>query len=200
MALLPKNIEKVIEEFNKLPGIGQKSAERLTFYLLKRTPERLKELGGNLENLKTGINYCENCQNLCTETVCYICNNPARSSESVCVVEEVLDLVALEKANQYKGQYHVLHGIISPMDGIGPDELKIIELIERIKKGGVKEVIFALNPSIEGEATANYIIRQIPSPETLKITRIANGIPMGGNLEYADTQTLKRAFEGRMNY
>ncbi len=200
MSFLPKSIEKVIEEFSKLPGIGQKSAERLTFYLLKKAPEKLIQFGDSIRNLKEGLSYCNNCQNLCTSEECNICQDLYRDGSAICIVEEILDLIALEKANQYKGHYHVLHGIISPMDGIGPDELKIAELIKRVQTGKVKEIIFALNPSIEGEATSAYIMRQIPQNQSLKITRIARGIPIGGNLEYADSQTLKRAFEGRMDY
>lgn len=200
MSFLPKSIEQVIEEFSKLPGIGQKSAERLTFYLLRKTPHDLQQFGNRLNQLKNGLHYCENCQNLSTDTNCSICQNYKRDPSSVCVVEEVLDLIAIEKANEYIGHYHVLHGVISPMDGIGPDELKIAELIQRLKSGKIKEVIFALNPSIEGEATAAYIMRQIPADSSLKITRIARGIPIGGDLEYADKQTLKKAFEGRISY
>ena len=200
MSFLPETIEKVIEEFSKLPVIGQKSAERLTFYLLKKTPEKRGEFGNRVQHLKTGLNYCSNCENLCADYKCRICNNVNRDPSVICVVEEVLDLIALEKANQYQGHYHVLHGIISPMDGVGPDELKIAELIKRVNENEITEIIFALNPSIEGEATANYIIRQLPQKEGLKITRIARGIPIGGNLEYADSQTLKRAMEGRIKY
>jgi len=199
MSFIPKNIEKVIEEFNKLPGIGQKSAERLTFYLLRKKPEDVNKFGDAILNLKEGLQYCRVCQNMTTEDVCEICKRSDRNSSIVCVVEEMLDLMALEKANDYKGHYHVLHGVISPIDGIGPDELKIAELVGRIKQGGISELILALNPSLEGEATATYIIRYL-EPYNIRVTRIARGIPIGGNLEYADSQTLKRAFEGRVEY
>ncbi|MBN2096419.1 recombination protein RecR [Candidatus Peregrinibacteria bacterium] len=199
MGFIPKNIEKTIEEFSKLPGIGQKSAARLTFYLLRKKKQDVEQFGDTVRQLKEGLNYCPNCQNMTTEEMCGICQNPDRDPSVVCVVEEMLDLIALEKANDFKGHYHVLHGVISPVDGVGPDELKIAELTERVKKGGIKEVILALNPSLEGEATAAYIIRYL-KPYDLKITRIARGIPVGGDLEYADSQTLKRAFEGRMEY
>jgi len=199
MSFIPKNIEKAIEEFSKLPGIGQKTAERLTFYLLRKKNEDVERFGDTVHKLKHGLNYCENCQNMCTEKLCGICQNPGRDPSAICVVEEMLDLVALEKANEYKGHYHVLHGVISPVDGVGPDDIKLAELIARVKKGGIKEIILALNPSLEGEATAAYILRYI-KPYDLKVTRIARGIPVGGDLEYADSQTLKRAFEGRMEY
>lgn len=199
MSAIPKSIEKVIEEFNRLPGIGQKSAERLCFYLLRKKTEDVERFGESLINLKKGLNYCSGCQNLCLSELCDICRNNSRDGSVICVVEEMLDLMAIEKANDYKGHYHVLHGVISPVDGVGPDELKIAELIERVKKGGIKEIILALNPSIEGEATSAYILRSIKDVP-LKVTRIARGIPVGGDLEYTDTQTLKRAFEGRVDY
>lgn len=199
MNFLPKTIQRAIEEFSKLPGIGSKSAERLVFYLLKKTPTDLGNLGKAILELKEGLHYCQNCKNLTTETVCEICQNDRRNKESVCVVEDALDLMALEKTGSYDGLYHVLHGIISPIDGIGPEELTIGDLVERAKTGQIKEMIFALNPSMEGEATAAYITRYV-QPFNLKITRIARGIPVGGHLEYADSQTLKRAMEGRMEY
>ncbi|MBU0706334.1 recombination mediator RecR [Patescibacteria group bacterium] len=199
MNFIPKNIQKAIEEFSKLPGIGPKSAERLVFYLLKKPEAEVTELGEAISSLKKEIRYCTVCQHLTTEELCDICRADGRNKETVCVVEDSLDLMALEKANEYKGLYHVLHGIISPIDGIGPDELTIAELIRRAKAGGIKEMILALNPSMEGEATAAYISRYI-KPFNIKLTRIARGIPVGGNLEYADSQTLKRAMEGRIEY
>lgn len=200
MSYIPKNIEKTIEEFSKLPGIGQKSAARLTFYLLRKKKQDVEQFGETVRQLKEGLMYCQNCQNMTSnEEHCDICKNSERDASTICVVEEMLDLIALEQANNYKGHYHVLHGVISPIDGVGPDELKIAELVERVKKGGIKEIILALNPSMEGEATAAYILRAI-QPVDIKITRIARGIPVGGDLEYADSQTLKRAFEGRMEY
>ena len=199
MDFIPKNIQKAIEEFSKLPGIGPKTAERLVFHLLKKPDAEVTELGEAVTALKKAIRYCSNCQNLTTEDVCEICKSDGRNKETVCVVEDSLDLMALEKANEYKGLYHVLHGIISPVDGIGPDELTIAELIKRAKEGKIKELILALNPSMEGEATAAYITRYV-KPMNIKITRLARGIPIGGNLEYADSQTLKRAMEGRVEY
>lgn len=199
MQFIPKNIQAAIEEFSKLPGIGPKSAERLVFHLLKKPEAEVARLGDAVLALKKEIRYCNICQHLTTEEVCDICKSDGRSKETVCIVEDSLDLMALEKTNDYKGLYHVLHGIISPVDGIGPDELTIAELIRRAKEGEIKEMIFALNPSMEGEATAAYISRYV-KPLDIKITRIARGIPVGGNLEYADSQTLKRAMEGRMEY
>ncbi len=199
MDFIPKSIERVIEELRKLPGVGSKTAERLTFYLLKKPDEDVKRFGEAISGLKEGVRYCEECKSLSTENLCKICANPARDKSAICVVEDPLDLIAIEKANEYKGVYHVLHGLISPVEGVGPDEIAIAELIDRVKKGGAKEVILALNPSMEGEATTTYIIRYI-KPFNVKITRIARGIPVGGDLEYADSQTLKKAFEGRMEY
>lgn len=199
MSFIPQSIEKTIEEFSKLPGIGTKSAERLTFYLLRKKTEDVERFGQTVSKLKNGLQYCKTCCNMSDEAVCQICSKPDRDQSVICVVEEMLDLVALEKANDFKGVYHVLHGVISPVEGVGPEELKIAELIERVKKGNTKEIILALNPSLEGEATAAYMMRFI-KPLNIKVTRIARGIPVGGDLEYADSQTLKRAFEGRMEY
>jgi recombination protein RecR len=199
MSSIPKNIEKVIEEFSRLPGIGPKSAERLTFYLLKKPAEDVERFGDAVKKLKEGIKYCGICKNLTTEDICPICSSDNRDRNILCVVEDSLDLIALEKTGIFKGVYHVLHGLISPVEGIGPDELTIAELIERLKKANIKELIIALNPSMEGEATAAYLTRYI-KPLNIKITRIARGIPVGGDLEYADSQTLKRAMEGRVEY
>ncbi len=199
MNFIPKNIQRAIEEFSKLPGIGPKSAERLVFYLLKKTTGDLDNLGNSILKLREGLLYCDICKNLSLESLCEICKADDREKDVVCVVEDSLDLIALEKSGSYKGVYHVLHGIISPIDGIGPDELTIAELTARAGEGGMKEMIIALNPSMEGEATSSYICRYI-KPLNIKITRIARGIPVGGNLEYADSQTLKRAMEGRMEY
>ena len=199
MDFIPKNIERAIEEFSKLPGIGPKSAERMVFYLLKKTDSDIESLGTSIRRLKEGLIYCDECKNLSLEPLCEICRNDNRVRDMVCVVEDSLDLIALEKTKEYKGLYHVLHGIISPVDGIGPDELTIAELIRRAKEGRFREMIIALNPSMEGEATAAYISRYI-KPFDIRITRIARGIPVGGHLEYADSQTLRRALEGRMEY
>ena len=199
MKFIPKSIERVIEEFAKLPGVGQKTAERLAFYLLRKPDSDVARFGEAVSQMKQGLKYCQVCKNLSTEEECGICASSERDCGLVCVVEDVLDLIALEKANQYKGVYHVLHGVISPVDGVGPDELTIAELIKRAEAGGINEIIIALNPSMEGEATAAYISRYI-KPLGIRITRIARGIPVGGDLEYADSQTLKRAMEGRGDY
>lgn len=199
MKYIPKTIQRAIEEFSKLPGIGSKSAERLVFYLLKKTTSDVNQLGKSILELKEGLLYCETCKNLSLERLCEICKMDQRNKETVCVVEDALDLMAIEKSGSYQGIYHVLHGIISPIEGVGPDELTLAELIERAKSGSIKEMILALNPSMEGEATAAYIMRYI-QPLNIKVTRIARGIPVGGHLEYADSQTLKRAMEGRMEY
>ena len=199
MTYLPENIQKTIEAFSKLPGIGEKSAQRLTFYLLRKHEQDVQNFGKAVHDLKSGINYCKVCCNLCTNELCGVCQNTNRNKNVVCVVEEMMDLIAVEKSGQYEGVYHVLHGVISPMEGVGPDELRIAELIERIKAGNVDEIILALNPSIEGEATAAYIVRGIQGTD-VKITRLARGIPVGGDLEYADSQTLKQAMENRKEY
>jgi len=199
MSLLPANIERTIEEFSKLPGIGQKTAQRLTFYLLRKRPEDVTQFGEAVKELKNGIRYCTRCSNLTVSELCGICQNPKRDESVVCVVEEMMDLVALEKTGEYHGLYHVLHGVISPVDGVGPDDLTLVELVARLKKEPVKELILALNPSMEGEATIAYLMHQIRGSK-LKVTRLARGIPVGGDLEYADSQTLRRALEGRMQY
>jgi len=199
MSLLPANIERTIEEFSKLPGIGQKTAQRLTFYLLRKRPEDVTQFGEAVKELKNGIRYCTRCSNLTVSELCGICQNPKRDESVVCVVEEMMDLVALEKTGEYHGLYHVLHGVISPVDGVGPDDLTLVELVARLKKEPVKELILALNPSMEGEATIAYLMHQIRGSK-LKVTRLARGIPVGGDLEYADSQTLRRALEGRMDY
>ncbi len=199
MSHLPENIQRTIEEFSKLPGIGTKSAERLTFYLLRKRDQDVREFGDALTGLKQGINYCQICSNLCTKDICGICQNESRNKNVICVVEEMLDLIAMEKASDFKGVFHVLHGVISPVEGVGPDELRIAELISRVKAGDIEEIILALNPSMEGEATAAYIVRNLEGQD-VKITRLARGIPVGGDLEYADTQTLRQAMQNRSQY
>ncbi len=199
MSFLPVSIERTIEAFSRLPGIGQKTAQRLTFYLLRRRPEDVEEFGKAVGSLKNGIRYCARCSNLTVSELCGICQNPKRDPAVVCVVEEMMDLVAIEKTGEHHGLYHVLHGVISPVDGVGPDDLTLAELVARLKKEPIKELILALNPSMEGEATIAYLMNQI-KPGKLRVTRLARGIPVGGDLEYADGQTLRRAFEGRMEY
>jgi recombination protein RecR len=189
-------VSRLIEEFSKLPGIGPKSAQRLTYHLLRASPEDAQALAQAILEVKEKIVLCSVCQNITDADPCAICRNDQRDQDSICVVEEPLDILALERTGSYKGLYHVLHGVISPMDGIGPDDLKVRELLARLKTGQVREVIMATNPNLEGEATAMYLTRLI-APLGLKITRLARGLPMGADLEYADNVTLARALEGR---
>ncbi len=194
--LLPKSIRNLIEEFSKLPGVGPKSAQRLAIHLLHSPESRIKPLGEAVLGLKDNVVFCQRCWNIAECDPCEICISDSRNSEIICVVEEILDVVALEKTRNYDGVYHVLHGALSPVDGIGPDQLKIVSLVERVAKGGIKEVILATNPSLEGEATALYIQKHLLNFD-LKVTRIARGLPVGGDLEYADEVTLSRAMSGR---
>ena len=194
--VLPKSVRTLIEEFSKLPGIGPKSAQRLAIHLLHSPHSRLKPLGEAVLGLKENVVFCEKCWNIGEASPCNICTDEQRDSSVICVVEEVLDVVALEKTRDYKGLYHVLHGALSPVDGVGPEQLKFAELFNRVRGGGVDEVILATNPSLEGEATALYIQKDLRQYDA-KITRIARGLPVGGDVEYADEVTLSRALEGR---
>jgi recombination protein RecR len=196
MQTTPEPITRLVEAFAQLPGVGPKTASRLTFYLLRSGAELATELAEALTDLHKRLTYCQVCFNITETNPCPICQDERRDRETICVVEEPLDVQAIEKTSAYRGLYHVLHGAISPVDGIGPDELRIAELVERLKNQPVKEVILATNPSLEGEATAMYLERQISSPD-VRITRLARGLPVGGDLEYADTVTLTRALEGR---
>jgi recombination protein RecR len=189
-------VARLIEEFHKLPGIGPKSAQRLTYYLLRAPAEEARALAQAIVEVKEKTVLCSVCQNITDSDPCAICSNPERDHGAICVVEEPLDILALERAGAYKGLYHVLHGVISPMDGVGPEDLKLQELLSRLRSGDVREVIMATNPNLEGEATAMYIARLI-SPLGLKVTRLARGLPVGADLEYADNVTLARALEGR---
>jgi recombination protein RecR len=189
-------VARLIEEFHKLPGIGPKSAQRLTYYLLRAPAEEARALAQAILEVKEKTVLCSLCQNIADSDPCAICSNPERDHGAICVVEEPLDILALERAGAYKGLYHVLHGVISPMDGVGPEDLKVQELLSRLRSGDVREVIMATNPNLEGEATAMYIARLI-SPLEVKVTRLARGLPVGADLEYADNVTLARALEGR---
>ncbi|MGI5999309.1 MAG: recombination mediator RecR [Lutispora sp.] len=189
-------IAKLIEAFTKLPGIGSKTAQRLAFYLLDMPQKEAEELAYAIINAKRNVKYCEVCSNITDSDRCNICSDAKRDNSIICVVEDPRDVVAMEKTREYKGLYHVLHGAISPMDGIGPDDIRIKELLSRLGDDNVKEVILATNPNIEGEATAMYISKLI-KPLGIKATRIAHGIPVGGDLEYADEVTLMKALEGR---
>ena len=189
-------VSRLIEEFNKLPGIGPKSAARLAYYLLRMPEAEARSLAEAIIAIKEKTVLCSICHNITDSDPCAICSSEERDKSKICVVEEPLDILALERTRQYQGLYHVLHGVISPMDGIGPDDLKIRELLQRLKSREVEEVIFATNPNLEGEATAMYLQRLI-SPLGVKVTSLARGLPMGGDLEYADEVTLGRALEGR---
>ncbi len=188
--------EKLVEELRKLPGVGRKTALRLAFYLLKESKENALELASAIREAKEGVKFCSICGNITEQDVCEICTSPSRDRNLLCVVEEPMDLYSLERADFYKGLYHVLGGALSPLDGIGPEQLRIRELVERIKEGSIKEVVIATNPDTEGEATALYISK-ILKPYNIKITRIATGIPMGSNIDYIDGITLSKAFKSR---
>ena len=198
MATIPKSVKNLIESFERLPGIGPKTAQRLTYYLLHAPIEEAKALAEAAIGMKENTKICSICFNIGEEDPCQICSDPNREKEVIAVVENPLDVLALEKAN-FKGLYHVLHGVISPLENIGPSEIHIKELLPRLKDGKVLEIILATNPTMEGEATAMYIQRLI-GPLKIRTTRIARGIPMGAELEYADEVTVRRAFEGRKDF
>ena len=196
--LLPESLQSLINALERLPGIGPKSASRLAFYFLRAPEEVSQDLSSALANLKANTTLCQECFNI-TEAGrerCEICESPQRDSTLVCVVEEALDVLALERTGGYKGKYHVLQGVLSPIEGIGPDDLKIKQLIARVGRGEIKEVILATNPSMEGDATALYLQQHL-EPLGVRVTRLARGLPVGGDLEYADQNTLLRALAGR---
>ena len=190
------SIARLVEEFSKLPGIGPKSAQRLTFYLIRMPEQHAHELAAAIVGVKDSVATCSRCFNLTEADPCDICADPDRDSVRLCVVEEALDVLALERTHSYRGLYHVLHGAISPMNGIGPDDLRIRPLLKRVSDESIQEIILATNPNVEGDATAMYIHGLI-SPLGISITRPARGLPVGGDLEYADASTLGRALEGR---
>jgi len=189
-------IARLIEELNKLPGIGPKSAQRLTYYLLRAPANEVGALADAIRNLKEKLTSCSSCLNITDSDPCAFCRDEERDHTKICIVEEPIDIIPLERTKKYKGLYHVLHGVITPTDGIGPDELKVKELLSRLNDGLVTEVILATNPNLEGEATAMYIQRLI-APLGIRVTRLARGLPYGGDLEYADDVTISRALEGR---
>lgn len=189
-------LQQLIEEFSRLPGIGRKTAQRLALYLLKQPREDIVRMARTLVNMKDRIRYCSICWNITETDPCAICASPKRDGNTICVVEEPNDVIAVEKTNDFKGLYHVLGGALSPLDGVGPEDLKVKELLERIT-GSVAEVILALNPNVEGEATTIYLTKLL-KPLGVKVTRIARGLPVGGDLEFADEATLSRALEGRV--
>lgn len=189
-------LNELINQFSRLPGIGKKTAQRLAYSILEQPPERARQFADALINARTKIHFCSVCQALTDRDVCAICESETRDRSVICVVEEPKDVWAFEKTREFDGVYHVLHGVISPLDGVGPESLKIKELLARLSDNSVKEIIMATNPTVEGEATASYISRLV-KPMGIKVTRLAYGIPVGGDLEYADEYTLTRALQGR---
>ena len=196
MTDFPVSMRQLIEEFSKMPGIGPKTAQRLAFYILRCPKNEAEALAGAIRKVKESVRFCKVCNNLSDEDTCEICKSPARNRELLCVVEEPNDIVTIEKAGNFNGIYHVLLGSLSPLDGIGPSELKVKELLDRVKKEKFKEIIIATDFNTEGEATALYLIRMLKGSGA-KLTRVAYGIPVGGDLEYADQATIVKAFEGR---
>ena len=196
MSYYSPSIEKLIESFEKLPSIGHKTAIRLAFHMLDMDQEKTEDFINSIVEAKKNLRYCSHCFNISDTDPCQICSSPKRDASIICVVEDIRDVIAMERTHEFKGVYHVLHGSISPMNGIGPDDIKIKELLTRITDNNVKEIILATNPRVEGEATAIYLSKII-KPFGIKVTRIAQGIPVGGDLEYTDEVTLSQALEGR---
>lgn len=189
-------LARLIEEFQKLPGIGPKSAQRLAFYVLKQSPDDVRNFSDALLDARDKIGYCERCYNLSAQNICEVCSQPGRKRATLCIVSEPKDLYALERTGEFRGMYHVLQGLISPLEGIGPEDLKIKELLARLSDPDIEEIILALPPSIEGDTTSLYLSRLI-KPLDIKLTRIAFGLPVGADLEYADNMTITRALQGR---
>ncbi|WP_144856783.1 recombination mediator RecR [Marihabitans asiaticum] len=189
-------VQDLIDELGRLPGVGPKSAQRIAFHLLQADPHDVQRLVQALSEVKAKVAFCETCGNIAEGTQCRICADPRRDATAICVVEEPKDVVAIERTREFRGRYHVLGGAISPLDGIGPDDLRFSELMARLSSGEVTEIIIATDPNLEGEATASYLARLL-SPFELRVSRLASGLPVGGDLEYADEVTLGRAFEGR---
>lgn len=196
MSIYSPSIEKLIQGFERLPSIGHKTATRLAFYMLNCPEEDVNQFISSIIDAKKNLKYCSKCCNISDTDPCIICSNTKRDDTQICVVEDVRDIIAMERSHEYKGLYHVLHGALSPMNGVGPDDIRIKELLARVAEGNVKEIILATNPRVEGEATAMYISKII-KPFEIKVTRIAHGIPVGGDLEYTDEVTLMKALEGR---
>ncbi len=191
------SLNRLIEELKRLPGIGTKTAQRLAFFLMKVPKERALGLARAIEEVKEKVRFCRRCGNLSENDLCGICSDSRRDAALICVVQEAMDVLAIDRMGEYRGVFHVLHGALSPIDNIGPDELNLRPLMERLEETEVREVILATNPTIEGEATAMYLARLIHAKRGIKVSRIAHGIPMGGHLEYADEVTLSKALEGR---
>jgi recombination protein RecR len=195
----PLAVQKLIDELRRLPGIGPKSAQRIAFYLLRGSREEAERLGASISRLLDGIRLCAACNAITDREVCAHCEDASRSDRVICVVEEPHEILAVERTRDFKGRYHVLHGALSPLQGIGPDELKAQGLVERVRKGGVDEVILATSPTVEGEATAAWLARLL-KPHGVRVTRIAMGVPVGSDLEWADEVTISKALEGRREY
>jgi len=198
MEYFPAPLEKLVEQFARLPGIGGKSAQRLAFHVLGLPQQEAQEFADAIVDAKRSVTLCPVCQNFTAGGLCPICSSPKRDSATICVVADPRDVVAIERAREFNGQYHVLHGVLSPMNHVGPDDLEIKSLVDRVAKGGVQEVIMATNPDTEGETTAMYIARLL-KPFDVRVTRLAYGIPVGGHLEFADDATLMRALAGRQD-
>jgi len=196
MSALPPPLARLIQELVKLPGIGEKTATRLAFHLLRTERHDVEQLADALVKMREATKLCSVCLALTADERCALCQDPRRESDVICVVERPADLIALERSGQFKGRYHVLHGCLAPLDGIGPEQLRITELLRRLQDGTVREVVLATNPTVEGEATALYLSRLI-KPLGVRVTRIAHGLPMGADVEYADSMTLGKALEGR---
>lgn len=199
MSFFPVSLENLIDKLASLPGIGQKSAQRLAFYILSLSNEEAEAFADAIIQAKRSVSCCAVCQNLTDKEICPICTDPRRDEKTICVVSDPKDVIAIERGREYGGHYHVLHGVISPMNHVSPDDLKIKELVARVAEGEIEEVIMATNPDTEGETTARYISRLL-KPFGVKVTRLAYGIPVGSNLEFADDATLMRALEGRREF
>ena len=197
-SVLPRSVQRLIDEFARLPGIGPKSASRLTFYLLRATDNQALDLSSALHELKERTRLCSVCFNITEDDPCPICDDDARDAGLLCVVEEPLDVLAIERSRAFNGRYHVLHGAISPVEGIGPEDLRLAELLQRVAAGSFREIIMATNPTLEGESTALYLQRRL-TDHKVRLTRLARGLSVGGDLEYTDEITLGRAFEGRQD-
>lgn len=199
MGYYPKSVQRLIDELAKLPGVGEKSAQRLAFHLIDTSQEEVGDLANALTEVKEAVHSCPSCYSITDKEYCEICSDPKRDQKTICVVEDTRDLYALERTHEYNGLYHVLHGVISPLEGIGPQDIKARELIERLKELPVEEVIMATNPSPEGEATAMYL-KNLIVPAGIKVTRLAKGVPIGADMEYIDEITLTKALEGRQEF